>query len=131
MQRILAGILLSSLLLAQAAKAPLMLQWQRLANESFTELFCVNKVTEPVPMCFGSCQIDDLADEMMEGNEDDGSLSSASASPSGVLYCLLPANLPAPRLIVPEVAAIIKPLTIPRLSARDYVGTVFEPPVLA
>jgi len=81
-------------------------------------------------MCFGSCQLPGLADQMMDAADDKGSLSNASASPAGVLYCLLPETQQEPRLNFSSLALPTSPLTEPHLVPRDHVGAVFEPPVL-
>lgn len=131
MQRILAGILLSTLLLVQTAKAPLMLQWQQLANESFSELFCVNQALEPAPMCFGSCQIDGLEQQMTDSSTDtEGSIGAKPISPAGALYCILP-GVPVHNLAeIPPFVPSIAPATEPNLKARNHVRAVFAPPMI-
>lgn len=127
MQRILFGTLLSLLLIAQAAKAPLMVQWQQLANESFSELFCVNRALEDIPMCQGSCQLTELFAVMDSGRDQDG-LQQFNTSLSATAYCLLP----APRTTSfqranPGALPAISP-TVPRFLPGDFTGALFEPP---
>lgn len=120
------SILLSVLLLAQAGRTSVMLHWQQLAQESFTELFCVNKAWEEVPMCFGSCQRDELFQEMEtdESGDQVTSTSMSAASP----YCQLPAPAPMVIPVLPRVVAANKPALVPLFAARAHTGFVFEPP---
>ncbi|WP_157472170.1 hypothetical protein [Neolewinella persica] len=128
MKACLTGILLSILLFAQAGRTSLLLQWQQLANESFTELFCVNKAWEDAPMCYGACQLTDLF-QSMETDEPGDQISSSlpyATSP----YCQLPTPNAVGLPPLPTVAKLTKPATIPLFAPRSYVGYVFEPPTL-
>lgn len=127
MKACLTGILLAVLLLAQAGRTSLLLQWQQLANDSFTELFCVNKAWEDAPMCFGSCQLTDLF-EAIETDESGDQVASSFPSASAP-YCQLPTpravDVPSPPLVMP----LSQPTTVPLYAPRSYVGAVFEPPM--
>lgn len=129
MNRTIAGILLATLLLAQAGSASFMVQWQQMANESFTELFCVNQALEDIPMCFGSCQLDDLFDQLE--TDDDGDRLRSASSPVSPVYCLLS---PTPLAVLSAAVSPVrttKPATVPLYLPGDYVGALFEPPVQA
>lgn len=128
MNRILVGILLSTLLIAQAARPSLMVQWQQMANESFSELFCVNQALEDIPMCFGSCQLEDLFDQIE--TDDDGDRLRSASSPVAPVYCLLS---PTPLIAYanqPVRTKTVRPATIPLWLPGDYVGALFEPPAV-
>lgn len=121
------GIFLVVLLLAQASRTSLLLQWQQLANESFTEMFCVNKAWEDAPMCLGSCQLPDLFEAMTTDDAGD-ELSSSPNSPTA-LYCQLPVKPLTDSPQPPPVARAAKPATVPFYAPRGYIGAVFEPPM--
>ncbi len=128
MKRLLIGLVLSFLLVAQAAKNPLLLQWQQLANESFTELFCVNKGLEEIPMCYGSCQLPALF-QGMESNRGDDQVQAVLPLAT-VLYCMLPASQRDNPVLNPVLVSQESPAFVPSFIARHYVGTVFDPPIM-
>ncbi|MBC6994534.1 hypothetical protein QWY85_06110 [Neolewinella lacunae] len=128
MKQLVIGCLLSFLLLAQAAKNPLLLQWQQWANESFTELFCINKGLEDIPMCFGSCQLPALF-QGMESDQGDDELQAVLPLAT-VLYCMLPSSQRENPVPNPVLVPQDNPVFVPSLIARHYVGTVFEPPIM-
>jgi hypothetical protein len=130
MKATLTTLLLAILLLAQAGRTSVMLQWQMLANESFTALFCVNNDWETdAPMCAGSCQLPGLFQEM--ASEESGDEFSASFPSATSPYCQLPTRLVTTQLAPPTVLTVQKPTTVPFYAPGDFVGTVFEPPTMA
>ncbi|TXF87665.1 hypothetical protein FUA23_17800 [Neolewinella aurantiaca] len=129
MKATIVTIMLTMLLLAQAGRTSLMLQWQTLANESFTALFCVNNDWETdVPMCAGSCQLPELFQEMTSG--EGGDEFSASFPSTTSPYCQLPVRITPLQPVLPAVLTVPAPATVPFYTPGDYVGSVFEPPAM-
>jgi len=119
--------LLSVLLLAQAVNAPLMLQWQRVANDSFSELFCVNRALEDAPMCFGACRLPELFSALDNGSGQEG-LQHAGKAPASPVYCMLRDQVKAPFTIsISRKTTAVFP-TVPRFLPGDFTGALFEPP---
>lgn len=119
------AILLATLLLLQLGTDAAMIQWQRYARESFAALFCTNRATEVVPMCYGSCQLPDLFDDLT----DDGSDHDTVTAPTPLAACL-PASVLTlhlrPAAHLPERRT--RPLAVPRLYGGDYRATPLQPP---
>lgn len=122
------SILLSVLLLAQAGRTSVMLHWQQMARESFTELFCVNKAWEDAPMCFGSCQRDALLQEM--GTDKSGDQITSTSLPTTSPYCQMPTRTSLIIPVIPRVVIATKPALVPLFAPREHTGFVFEPPRL-
>ena len=121
--RLIAGFLAAALLLPVGQQACLY-GWFALDNDGFTQAYCQVWTVE-APMCFGSCKITDSVDSATPVTEQLAPVSTDLTVPQ---YCQLRAR---PRVQSEGVrqSKTVAPTSDRRGFGRDYVGSVFWPPV--
>ena len=120
--------LLTVVLLWHAGREALLLNWYRLANASFTELFCINK-DRPEMACHGHCQLLRLSAEWEE--QDNPASERPVLQPEARSWFAPPA---LPVLVYRAKAEIHSRNNWPHLRSFylfSYTGFVFHPPATA
>ncbi|MEM7572676.1 MAG: hypothetical protein AAF433_07240 [Bacteroidota bacterium] len=120
------AFLLAALILVQSVQLGLTSGWYNLANDSFTELLCQNRIFELAPRCFGSCQIEDLFESSTKEESSEDFIQAGKRT--YLLHCLLP-ELPSPSSLVKlMVFSSLSPAGEVNLLGRAYRLRLLRPP---